>query len=197
MGFLATDIMKRHILLLLSLSLLLFLLSASKASAQKGSISVNAADAAALGTISVEGSVATGRHTSVNVAAGINPWTFNKGRSDQFQDRKQTYSVGMRWWPWNVYSGWWMGARGQYQEYNRGGLFRPQTEEGDAAGLAISGGYSLMIAPHVNLDFGLGFWGGHTWYKTYACPTCGRVVDEGTKWFALPSDMILSLVYVF
>lgn len=181
---------------LASLTLSLFIATGT-ASAQRCAVAANVADMLALGTISAEAYMAVDQHFSINAAGSVNPWTFHKSRPKQFQDRKQTYSVGMRWWPWNVYSGWWMGARGQYQEYNRGGVLKPETEEGDAVGLALSGGYSLMLATHFNLDFGLGLWGGHSWYTTYACPSCGRITDSGKKWFILPSDLLISLVYTF
>lgn len=150
------------------ISLLFF--CAVAASAQTWAVAVNAADAIELGTIGVEGSAAVGQHWSIHAGAKVNPWTFAKKDTfnglfsepnpDQFQDRKQSYAVGMRWWPWNVYSGWWLGGKAQYQEYNRGGVLRETAEEGDAFGAAFSGGYSLMLKEHINLDFGLGLWGG-------------------------------------
>ena len=182
-------------------------ISAAAATAQTWAVAVNAADAVELGTIGVEGSAAVGQHWSVHANAKVNPWTFgkvNKGDAlfqepnpDQKQNRKQVYAIGARWWPWNVYSGWWIGGKGQYQEFNYGGLLAETSREGDAFGAGFSGGYSLMLKEHWNLDFGLGFWTGWMKYTTYACPSCGKVVDEGQKWFILPNEAILSLVYIF
>ena len=182
-------------------------ISAATAMAQTWAVAVNAADAIELGTIGVEGSAAVGQHWSIHVGAKVNPWTFGKKDTsnglfsepnpDQKQDRKQSYALGVRWWPWNVYSGWWIAGKAQYQEYNRGGIFRQTSEEGDAFGAALSGGYSLMLKEHINLDFGLGLWGGWTKYTTYACPRCGKVEDQGDKWFILPNEVIISLVYIF
>ena len=50
---------------------------------------------------------------------------------------------------------------------------------------------------NLNLDFGIGFWGGYDRYTVYACPVCGLTTDAGEKVFFLPNDMILALVYVF
>ena len=189
--------------------------------AQTWSVAVNAADLMELGTIGVEGAVAVSQHWSIHAGAKVNPWTFAKKDTfnglfsepnpNQKQNRKQAYAVGARWWPWNVYSGWWVGGKAQYQEYNRGGLRLPigvgndrfgigndgGAEEGDAFGAALAGGYSLMLREHLNLDFGLGVWGGWTSYTTYGCPLCGKVVDKGQRWFVLPNEVILSLVYIF
>ena len=182
-------------------------ISAATAMAQTWAVAVNAADAIELGTIGVEGSAAVGQHWSIHAGAKVNPWTFGKKDTfnglfsepnpDQKQDRKQAYSIGARWWPWNVYSGWWIAGKGQYQEFNQGGIFTKTATEGDAFGAAFSGGYSLMLKEHFNLDFGLGLWGGWMKYTTYTCPSCGKVEDEGQKWFILPNEVILSLVYIF
>jgi Protein of unknown function (DUF3575). len=164
--------------------------------AQQFSVSTNAVDYANFGTFNAEASVAVARHFTVNVGARYNPWTFGKD-SGQMQNRTRTVSAGMRWWPWNIYSGWWLGARGQWEEYNRGGIVSPETEEGDAYGAALSAGYSLMLHRNVNLDFGLGVWGGYKKYKVYYCPTCGKIKKEGEKAFFLPSDLLVSLLFTF
>ena len=191
----------------LVLVVILLTLGAVAATAQTWAVAVNTADAVELGTLGIEGSAAVGHHWSIHAGAKVNPWTFgrrdtNNGmfsepNPDQKQNRKQVYAVGARWWPWNVYSGWWAGAKGQYQEFNRGGVLTETSQEGDAFGAGFAGGYSLMLKEHWNLDFGLGFWTGWMKYTTYACPSCGKVVDEGQKWFILPNEAILSLVYIF
>ena len=185
--------MKRLYLILISL----FIAASLPGSAQQWSVGVNALDAADMGTAGAEASVSVSRHVTVNASARLNPWTFSEGEDGQRQRRHQTYAAGMRWWPWNVYSGWWMGAKAQWQEYNRGGFRSPETEEGDAWGAGLSAGYTWMLHEHVNLEAGLGAWGGYRTYTVYACPQCGRRVDEGSKWFMLPNEAILSLVFVF
>lgn len=193
---------------------LFMIVCAAAAMAQTWAVAANAADMAELGTIGVEGSAAVSQHWSIHAGAKFNPWTFAKKDTfnglfsepnpDQKQNRKQTYAVGARWWPWNVYSGWWVGGKAQYQEYNRGGLRLPigvgndgGAEEGDAFGAALSGGYSLMLKEHWNLDFGLGVWGGWTKYRKYEFPENGKLIEQGHKWFFLPNEVILSVVYIF
>ena len=185
----------------------LFTAGAVAAMAQTWAVAVNTADALELGTLGIEGSAAVGQHWSLHANVRVNPWTFAKHDTwnglfsepdpDQKQDRKQSYAIGARWWSWNVYSGWWAGAKAQYQEYNRGGIITKTAEEGDAFGLALSGGYSLMIREHWNLDFGLGIWGGWTKYTKYEYPENGKRIDQGQKWFILPNEVILSFVYIF
>ena len=168
------------------------------ASGQDVAVSTNLMDYVSLGTINAEASVGVGRHISLNASARVNPWTFHKGDpGKQMQNRHQTYAVGVRYWPWHIYSGWWISADVQYQEYNRGGIISQKTEEGDAYGISPGAGYSLMLHEHLNLDFGLSFWAGQKTYITYACPSCGRITDKGSKWFVLPNELRVAIQYIF
>lgn len=166
------------------------------ASAQSAALSTNAVDWANFGTVNAEASAAVSRHWTLNAGFRYNPWTFGEG-DDVKQNRTRTVSAGGRYWIWNVYSGWWLGARAQWEEYNRGGIRQRSTEEGDAVGGALSAGYSLMLHRNINLDFGFGMWGGWKRYTVYRCPTCGKVTDEGEKAFIMPSDMLVSLLFTF
>ena len=178
--------------------LTLLIVFAVSASAQKWSVATNIMDYVSLGTLNAEGSVATGRHITLNASARVNPWTFFEGDNGrQMQNRHQTYAAGIRYWPWHIYSGWWFSAALQYQEYNRGGIISQSTEEGDAYGISPGAGYSLMLHENLNLDFGLSFWTGQKTYITYACPSCGRITDKGSKWFIMPNEIRVAIQYIF
>lgn len=178
--------------------LTLLIVFAVSASAQKWSVATNIMDYVSLGTLNAEGSVATGRHITLNASARVNPWTFFEGDNGrQMQNRHQTYAAGIRYWPWHIYSGWWFSAALQYQEYNRGGIISQNTEEGDAYGISPGAGYSLMLHENLNLDFGLSFWTGQKTYITYACPSCGRITDKGSKWFIMPNEIRVAIQYIF
>ena len=179
------------------------------ASAQRYSVSTNLVEWANLGTINGEAGVAIAQHFSAHVGARYNNWTFVKGNPEdrfedpfgetekQFQNRKQAYNLGIRYWPWYIYSGWWAYVRGQYMEYNRGGLIRHTAEEGDAWGAGIGFGYTRIIHRQWNIEFGIGAWGGITNYTTYRCTNCGSVMAQGKKFFILPDDVFISFTYVF
>lgn len=149
-----------------------------------------------LGTANMNCSVAAGKNFSVHAEAQYNPWVY-KTKVSQMQNKRQQYSLSARWWPWHVYSGWWLGGGAQYQEYNRGGMISQTTEEGDAVGLALSGGYTLMLNYFLNIDFSLGFWGGYKWYTQYSCPKCGRIIDDGRKFFLDANDISIALIFIF
>lgn len=179
--------------------ILLPVLLANMANAQEISVSTNALGYLNFGTINVEVSAGVSRHWTVNVNAKYNPFTFpgKDGVADQMQSRQRTLAVGSRYWPWHIFSGWWIEGKGQYQEFNQGGLTEAETREGDRFGGGLTGGYTYMISPHFNLEAGAGIWAGHETYTVYACPECGRKVDGGEKTFFMANDVILGLVYVF
>lgn len=171
---------------------------ALSASSQDWAASTNVMDYISLGTVNAQLSAGVGRRITIEGKARYNPWIFHKGdASKQMQSKHQTYALGVRYWPWHIYSGWWIGCMAQYQEYNRGGIFSQKTEEGDAFGLSAGGGYSLMVHENLNLDFGLAVWGGQKTYVTYACPSCGRITDKGGKWFFMPNEIRAAIQYVF
>jgi hypothetical protein len=167
------------------------------ASGQRLAVSQNLADDLFLGTLNGEVQYSVHRSWTLGAGARYNNWTWRARRDDQFELRQKTFYLGARWWPWYTYSGWWAGGRLQYQEYNRGGLDGPQTEEGDAFGLSFGGGYAVHVNSWLNVDFGLYGWGGMTKYVTYACPYCGQRTDEGTKAFFLPDEVRVALQFIF
>lgn len=165
--------------------------------AQRWSVGSNVVDWFNLGTLNVESSVALARHCSFNAGVRFNPWTFNHGdESRQFENRKRCCYAGVRYWPWHIYSGWWTALQLQYQEYNRAGIFNCRPEEGDAWGVALSAGYTLMVHKSVNIEFGVGAWTGSTTYTAYSCPYCGDVLEQGTRFFFWPNNLMVSLVYI-
>lgn len=175
-----------------------FVLCSANASAQKFSISTDLLGYARLGTLNLDASYALARRWSLTAGVRYNPFTFRKGDPErQFQYRQQSYAVGMRLWPWHAWSGWWFAGKLRYQEYNKGGIISARTEEGDRFGAGLYAGYTHMLSPHFNLEFGAGLWSGLSAYRQYSCPVCGLTVGSGTKFFLLPDDVMISLVYVF
>lgn len=160
-------------------------------------INQNFADYLFLGTLNGEFHFSVHRNWTLNAGVRYNNWTWQKQQKNQFQNRRQDYYIGTRWWPWYTYSGWWIGAKLQYEEYNRGGIFSQKTEEGDAVGLGFGGGYSVQVNRWLNVDFGFFGWGGYAKYVTYACPYCGERLDSGNKAFFLPDELRISLMFVF
>lgn len=174
----------RKILLLIVPALFLCV---QNACAQKWSIGTNSVLWADGGSANAEMHYSVARHWSLNAGATYNNW-----------DHKQrSFSAGARWWPWNVYSGWWMGAGAQYKEFSEVDSQSDYSREGDDYGARFNAGYTLMLKKQWNLELGLGMRAGYRSYTVYDCPRCGRVVEQGEKVFLIPDMANLSVIYVF
>ena len=166
--------------------------------AQKFSISSDILDYAFLGTLNADFSYAFSRHWSLTAGVRYNPFTFREDDPEkQFQQRQQSYAAGVRLWPWHIWSGWWFAGKLRWQEYNQGGIISRATTEGDRLGAGLYAGYTHMLSQNLNLEFGIGLWAGADWYKRYSCPKCGVTLQEGTRAFVLPDDIMISIAYVF
>lgn len=176
--------------------LLLVLLSSLDANCQKIAVGSNLVGYANLGTMNVEVSYALGRRWSLAAGARYNPFSFSS-KGKEFRNRQQCYAVGARFWPWHVYSGWWVAGKLQYQEYSTAGIISSGSEEGDRFGAGLTAGYTYMLHPNLNLEFGLGFWSGVSVYSSYDCAVCGVPVGQGNRVFFLPNDVIIGISYVF
>ena len=184
--------MKKRIII----TVLAFLAMDACALAQNVAVSTNIADYANLGTINAEASYALARHWSINAGLKYNPFVFGSGDSI-VQSKQRSIAMGARFWPWHIYSGWWISGKVRYQEYNVGTSAAEYTAEGDRMGGSLAGGYSYMLNAHLNFEVGLGAWAGYDSYVRYSCPRCGRVVGEGSRFFFLPDDITVSFSYVF
>ena len=177
--------------------LLIFLLSCLPLGAQRYSVGTNAVDWLSLGTLNAEASIAVGRRTSLHAGAELNPWTFHASDPErQLQMRQNSWWGGVRYWPWHVYSGWWVGADLRYSLYNGGGVLSRESEEGSAYGAGLYGGYAIMLNSLWNLDLGLGVWGGWKQYTRYSCPLCGITLEQGEKPFWIP-DARIAVQFIF
>jgi hypothetical protein len=147
----------------------------------------------------MEASYAAGRHWSARAGVRYNPFEYKRDEdpSNNYRNRQISYALGVRYWPWHVYSGWWLSGNAQYQQYNYGGIFSKKTREGDRVGMALGAGYTYMLHPRLNLEFGFSMWGGYEGYTEYECPVCGLTTETGRKIFLLPDDIIIALTYVF
>lgn len=179
------------------ISLSIIFISGGIASAQRFSVGTNAIDWASLGTMNIDAGVAVAQRFSIHAGAELNPWTYIPGDQEkEFQARQRSFWAGLRWWPWHVYSGWWVAGEARYSTYNLGGILKRDTEEGDAYGAGAYGGYSIMLNEWLNLDLGIGIWGGYKKYTRYACPVCGVRTEQGAKGFVLP-DARVAIMFVF
>lgn len=186
----------KHIQRILLVALLAGMASGS-AWAQRVAVSTNVAQWAALGTINAEMDISVSQHLSIFGGGRVNPWTFEHPESVTYL-HQNTVFAGVKYWPWHVYSGWWVAAKAQYSNFEETGLWRPALQDATAIGAGLSFGYNLMLSEHFNVDFGLGAWAGsYSDYTLYCCPNCMDIRDSGPRSFVKPDDLRISLMYVF
>lgn len=149
-------------------------------------VSQNLADDLFLGTLNADAQYAILRHWTLGAGARYNNWTWRYRQDAQFESRQKTFYVGTRWWPWYTYSGLWVRGLVQTENYARSGVPVFQDGKGQAWGMSLSAGYSLMLLKWLNLDLGAGVWGGR------------RGLPGGQQdWFAEPEIITVGLMFVF
>lgn len=186
---------KRYLLLIVFAAL-----CCHSASAQKVAVGTNLISYANFLTTNLEASYAISKNWNVYVQGKYNPWTFNEDKpaKDHMQNRQLSFAAGARYYPWHVYTGWWASAGAQYTKYNTGGIVRTKTWEGYVYGVTLGAGYSWLLTRHLNMDFGFGLMVGPNIYRTYACPSCGRIEEMDKKEIYVgPNELIVKLSYLF
>ncbi|MEF9986872.1 MAG: DUF3575 domain-containing protein [Bacteroidales bacterium] len=182
---------------------LLFLAIPLKGDGQNFSISTNFLEYFNLGTINGEFGLSITPKWSVYLQGRYNPFTFKRngvmsnGYKNQMQNRQLSAAIGAKYWLWYTNSGWFISSQLSYTKYNRGGIIKDDTYQGDAYGITMGAGYSLMLGKHLNIDFGIGIMGGYTSYIKYLCPRCGTIVKEDKKIYVAPNNLLVQLSYLF
>ncbi len=172
--------------------------------AQQFSLSTNLLDWAALGGANLSAGMSVTRHLTLEVGGVYNPHSITKSYGLQVQNKHLNGYAAVKYWPWIVYSGWWMSAKAQYSNYSRTGILNSKLEEGQKVGGGVSFGYTLMLSKKLNLDFGFGLWGGYKDYVLYNRPEDkiryeerGEIPPTQGKGFISPDKLSISLMYVF
>lgn len=167
--------------------------------AQTLAVSTNACDWALLGTANIEAQISVAQHISIEAGAKYNPWKFTTENPHlTIQNRQATLYAGFRYWPWYVFSGWWIEAKGQYGSFSQSGFWRPALEQCSAIGAGLSFGYTFMLSKNINLDIGAGAWGGRKLKRSlYDCPSCLNLREEGPENFIDLDNIRISFMYLF
>ncbi len=164
------------------------------------SLSTNLFDWCDFLTLNLEVGVPVAKRWSLHAGFKFNPWKFNSSAGNYsvtYNQQKSVY-VGARFWPWYVNSGWWVCSKLQYTDYAITGVWRPALDQGKALGIGFSGGYSLMINKHLNLDFGAGFWtGALLQHNLYRSVEMMEVRQSGSKGFIAINDITIGIQYLF
>lgn len=169
----------------------------SMAGAQKRSVAVNAADCIDFLTINGEISCSISRNLSAHIRGRYSPFILNENSKNQKQNKKLEIAAGLRYWLWNVYSGWFFMCYPDYVKYNTGGIFGKKTYEGESYGALLGGGYAFMLSDKFNLEIGAESRVGYREYVIYELPKCGRLSSREKGLFAAPGSLLVQFTFVF
>ena len=173
-------------------------------------LSTNLFDWADFGTINVDAAYSLSRHFSAQLGLKCNFWQFSNetGPCYLMKNQQKSVSIGVRYWPWYVYSGWWICLKGQYTDFSECGVWRQALDEGKALGAGLSTGYTFMVGSHFNIEIGVGGWAGkyieHTVYDYLLDKQNGTWYwgilpgrNQGPSTFAALNDLNVSLHWLF
>lgn len=169
---------------------LLFLLIGTTARAQFYSVKTNLLGLATT-NMNMEVSMALNRKITLHLPVTYNPFVFKNNRKMQ----NLTFQPGVRYWLLESYAHGFIGINAIASTYHLGG--NKYRYEGDAYGVGISYGYSKLLAPRWNIEFEAGIGAVWTDYTKYTCQKCGKKLEEGTRWYAVPTKLAVSVVYLF
>lgn len=181
----------------MALVALVLFISIITSSAQKFSLSTNILELINFGTLNIEAEYALSQKLSADFKFQYNPWQFHTEKRGYFQNREQSYALGIKYWLWHINSGWFTGSNIQYSQYNRGGIIDPKTRQADDFGLSLSAGYAYMLTSRLNLLIGCSGWGGYEQYTIFSAPKCGDIVEQTYTWFLRLNEIMLQLTYIF
>lgn len=156
------------------------------------SVGTNLLNWAYFGTANLEASASLGNHFSAFAGGKYNSWNFETKAFKEVYNKQITGYAGVKWWPWFVNTGWWVGAKAQYSDFSTAGIMSSYQRDGVAVGAGLSGGYTFMMGRHFNLDLGIGVWGGtYLKYSDYEKP------GEKPNMFVKLDNIIVSFTYFF
>lgn len=178
---------------------LLFAAFSVSAMAQKVELESNAVSLIDLGTLSLEAGMSVAQHFSLHVGGKYNPWTFKlESPSLLVKDQHKVCYAGVRYWPWYVFSSWWVSMKVEYLDFLQTGVWRPAVESGRGVGVGLGVGYTKMLGEHFNLDVGIGGIGGWLFeYMLNNSQNYTSVRDSGARHFIYPDGLQVGIMYVF
>ena len=135
------------------------------------------------------------RHLSLEVNAKY-LLDHGRARSVYGEDYDVFASAGVRWWPWNSFSGLYVGTGAGYEKFFNGWASTVETHD-DYMGAYLKAGYDLMLLRHLNLEAGLVCWGGAvSSTKSIGRGPEGEYMTE-TKGFLRLAEVTIAFVFIF
>ena len=141
---------------------------------------------------------------SLELTAGFNPFPLDDEKTHKW--RHLLLMVQPKYWFCGVYTRDFIAFNTAYAHYNvssgkypLGFMYKSILDnryEGDALMAGLSYGWHFPVSPHFSVELELGADAGLTWYDRYECKHCGKKIESGLGFFALPKAGV-NLVVLF
>jgi hypothetical protein len=175
-----------------------------KASAQQVAVKTNLLyDATTTPNLGVE--VGVGKKHTMQLYYGLNPWKFNTDNGQKYF-KHWLLMPEYRYWFCHRFQGSFVGVHALGGEFDAAnvklpfGMFkelRDHRYEGWYVGGGVSYGYQWVLSRHWNFEASVGVGVIYAKYKGYECGDCGRMTDDGDKFYVGPTKAVLSILYMF
>lgn len=150
-----------------------------------------------------------GKHLSIGANGAFKPqprfFLWDNDRNDNSKWKHLALVPELRYWPKEVYEGWFAGTDLVYTHYNTGdvkfplGLYpdvKDHRIQGDYYGLGLFAGYSWWIGRHWRIEAEAGVALGYADYEKYDCDHCGTSYGPDSKIAPVPK-LGLNIAYNF
>lgn len=143
-----------------------------------------------------------GRHLTLDVTGGYNPWTLDKGSNKKI--KHWLVKPELRYWLCERFNGHFFGLHSGYAFYNISGIRIPfessatkrHRYQGWATGVGLSYGYSWILGRRWNFEATIGLGYIYSKYDKYDCATCGEFKERRDKHYFGPTNACVSLIYL-
>lgn len=149
--------------------------------------------------------IGLGKHTTLDISAGFNPWNMDSSPNSNKKLVHIMVQPEFRYFLCERFHGHFFGVHALYSEYNINKhnlpmLFGKGSEDyrfyGHAYGAGLSYGYQLMLNKHWNLEFQVGAGYARMNYDKYDCRECGQKLESVKKNYFGPTRAAISVIYV-
>lgn len=192
-------------ILILSVAIIL-LPGISSVYGQKIAVKANVLYGAALYTPNLGAEIGLGDRTTLDIAAGYNPWNREmKVGSDEKRAVHYIIQPEFRYWLCKKFNGHFFGAHALFSQYNVSGhelplLFGDGSKnfryEGYAYGIGLAYGYQFVLGKRWNLELSAGVGYARLDFDKFECQTCGdKIAKESRNYFG-PTKAAISLIFI-
>lgn len=152
----------------------------------------------------------TSVHTSIDVSANYNPWTF----SDNRKMKQLLVQPEFRYWFCERFNGSFVALHAHYGIFNFGGMLPwgfnsgkmfgtienptilSHRYQGWLAGAGLTYGRHVILSPRWGLEYKIGVGYAYLDYDIYPCKQCGKKTGSENKHYIGPTEAAISLVYM-